>query len=395
MTAPMPTRSEEGMSAIRLCFGSVLAVDGLGLLDGVALGQLRAFACITLSTTPTKLTRCMNLLSGTLYKGAKLRIGDAKPDWEEQIEADEEKYWHLTALQHLIRPALEPPKRARRVVIDPPRWGAVHFTGELLEAGAVVLPEREVGAAAREAPAEKVKTKKRKGKEIGEMESDVGYAEPAPGPTVSPANRTKAPPVTEEPLLASFVAETHAGLGLLKQMFAEGLEWADQWAEVDSEVEELEGGREGGRARERQSCGRNAEDEQSVEEDEGPAAVSATAEPVATEEQEATTSSLDGDEQDKPNADFSSYPLFFSTWDEEGNPVENHTTLGGGRKPKTFWDVAREKGWMDGWKREMEDGARQRWEEVRGQLTQEWKKRSREAKRRKKATGLVGAGDWM
>ncbi|KZO92905.1 hypothetical protein CALVIDRAFT_290703 [Calocera viscosa TUFC12733] len=63
---------------------------------------------------------------------------------------------------------------------------------------------------------------------------------------------------------------------------------------------------------------------------------------------------------DPQNADFSSYPLFFSTWDEEGNPVENHTTLGGGRKPKTFWDVAREKGWMDGWKPETEDEARQR-----------------------------------
>ncbi|KZO92904.1 hypothetical protein CALVIDRAFT_290740 [Calocera viscosa TUFC12733] len=144
--------------------------------------------------------------------------------------------------------ALEPPKRARRVVIDPPRWGAVHFTGELLEAGAVVLPEREVGAAAREAPAEKVKTKKRKEREESELGSDVGHAEPAPRrPTAFPAKRTKTPPVTEEPLLASFVAETHAGLGLLKQMFGEGLDRADEWAEVDSEVEELEGGREGGR----------------------------------------------------------------------------------------------------------------------------------------------------
>ncbi|KZO92917.1 hypothetical protein CALVIDRAFT_567017 [Calocera viscosa TUFC12733] len=98
---------------------------------------------------------------------------------------------------------------------------------------------------------------------------------------------------------------------------------------------------------------------------------------------------------DTQKTDFSSYPLFFPTWDEEGKPAETHTTLGGRRKPKTFWDVAREKGWMDGWKRETEDKARQRWEEVRGQLTQEWKKRGREARRRKKASGLAGARDWM
>ncbi|KZO92915.1 hypothetical protein CALVIDRAFT_567015 [Calocera viscosa TUFC12733] len=557
-----PSITAQDLTARFSSFGSVLAVDGLGLLDGV--GQPRRFAYVTLLATPTKLTRCMNLLSGTLYKGAKLRIGEARPDWEEQWSKEHEPeealprkkrrlagtegkeagdlelvtvenvegkpYWHLTALQHLIRPVrmrplhplppppdtpapsstkpaqaskrklkvLEPPKRARRVVIDPPRWGAVHLTGELLEAGAVALPERvtvaeEVGAVVAEELGEKVKTKKRKGRETGEMEADVGHAEPAPGPTVSPAKRAKPPPAvdpaTEDPLLASFVAEKQAGLGLLKQMFGEGLEKADEWAEVDSEVEELEG-RAGGRKavvveeeeeedkeeemetedeevvpepqlqqqeQEQEEVADETEGEaQSDDEDEVPTAASAIAEPVAADEQE-TASSADADEEEKPvqeslkdmfvprqetggftldlelddldddptlappilhaptyaasmptqrtrttyeptdaqKTDFSSYPLFFPTWDQGGNPVENHTTLGGRRKPKTFWDVVREKGWMDGWKRETEDEARQRWEEVRGQLTQEWKKRSREARRRKKATGLAWAGDGM
>jgi hypothetical protein len=37
-------------------FGTVKALDGFGLLDG--LGQPRKFAYITIETTPTKLARC-------------------------------------------------------------------------------------------------------------------------------------------------------------------------------------------------------------------------------------------------------------------------------------------------------------------------------------------------
>ncbi|KZT56795.1 hypothetical protein CALCODRAFT_496949 [Calocera cornea HHB12733] len=57
---------------------------------------------------------------------------------------------------------------------------------------------------------------------------------------------------------------------------------------------------------------------------------------------------------DAQKSDFSSYPLFFPTWDEDGKPVENHLTLGGRKRPQTFWDAARDKGWMNGWKRETE-----------------------------------------
>ncbi|KAH9951136.1 hypothetical protein B0H21DRAFT_719729 [Amylocystis lapponica] len=88
-------------------FGTVTALDGFGLLDGV--GQPRKFGYVTLETTKPKLARCMNLLSGVTWKGAKLRIGEAKPDYRERI-----------ALEHaaLKRPAAaegEPPAKRRRL----------------------------------------------------------------------------------------------------------------------------------------------------------------------------------------------------------------------------------------------------------------------------------------
>ena len=79
-------------------FGTVIAVDGVGALDG--LGRPRPFAYVTLEAKNSQLTRCMwpliiqflfelratgmNLLSGTTWKGAKLRIGEAKPDFRER-----------------------------------------------------------------------------------------------------------------------------------------------------------------------------------------------------------------------------------------------------------------------------------------------------------------------
>ncbi|KIP07446.1 hypothetical protein PHLGIDRAFT_421113 [Phlebiopsis gigantea 11061_1 CR5-6] len=67
-------------------FGSVKALDGFGALD--ALGEPRKFGYVTLETTRPKLTRCMNLLSGVTWKGTKLRIGEAKPDFRERLAAE-------------------------------------------------------------------------------------------------------------------------------------------------------------------------------------------------------------------------------------------------------------------------------------------------------------------
>lgn len=87
-------------------FGTVKATDGFDLTDG--LGQPRKFAYVTLETTTGKLAKCMasaflsllnsffsfcsfflstkgmNLLSGSIWKGTKLRFGEAKPDFKER-----------------------------------------------------------------------------------------------------------------------------------------------------------------------------------------------------------------------------------------------------------------------------------------------------------------------
>ena len=77
-----PAISQQDLANRLSSFGTVKSVDGFGLLDGV--GQPRKFAYATLETTKGKLARCMNLLSGVTWKGAKLRLGEAKPDFRER-----------------------------------------------------------------------------------------------------------------------------------------------------------------------------------------------------------------------------------------------------------------------------------------------------------------------
>ncbi|EST08256.2 Nucleolar protein 12 [Kalmanozyma brasiliensis GHG001] len=70
-------------------FGNVVALDGLGKRD--ALGQFRPYAYLTLQAPPQQIKRCMNLLSGSVWKGATLRIGEAKPDYQQRVELEKEK----------------------------------------------------------------------------------------------------------------------------------------------------------------------------------------------------------------------------------------------------------------------------------------------------------------
>ncbi|KAG9125456.1 hypothetical protein FRC07_007522 [Ceratobasidium sp. 392] len=67
-------------------FGEVIDVDGVGKLDG--LGEPRKFAYITMESTKENLARCMNLLSASTWKGARLRIGEAKPDYRARHELE-------------------------------------------------------------------------------------------------------------------------------------------------------------------------------------------------------------------------------------------------------------------------------------------------------------------
>ncbi|KAG9048809.1 hypothetical protein FS837_012011 [Tulasnella sp. UAMH 9824] len=60
-------------------FGTVKAVDGVGLLDGN--GDPRKFAFVTVELNEKELSTCMSRLNGTKWKGAKLRIGEARQDF--------------------------------------------------------------------------------------------------------------------------------------------------------------------------------------------------------------------------------------------------------------------------------------------------------------------------
>ncbi|KAF8512285.1 hypothetical protein JB92DRAFT_3117325 [Gautieria morchelliformis] len=133
-------------------FGKVLALDGVGALNAVVDGAIAGagsagepgkFAYVTLEATENNLARCLNVLSGTTWKGAKLRIGEARLDYAQRL-ANERKQaaegkeeprpkrrrlprgvhgvhagdmsvvslknhtlhpaWHKTSLAHLIRP---------------------------------------------------------------------------------------------------------------------------------------------------------------------------------------------------------------------------------------------------------------------------------------------------
>lgn len=70
-------------------FGTVVALDGLGKRD--AVGQLQPYAYLTLRAPAQQIHRCINLLSGSVWKGATLRIGEAKPDYQQRILLENQK----------------------------------------------------------------------------------------------------------------------------------------------------------------------------------------------------------------------------------------------------------------------------------------------------------------
>ncbi|GAC97795.1 hypothetical protein PHSY_005382 [Pseudozyma hubeiensis SY62] len=81
--------SKEDLERRFSTFGTVVALDGLGKRD--ALGQFRPYAYLTLQAPPQQIQRCMNLLSGSVWKGATLRIGEAKPDFQQRIQLENDK----------------------------------------------------------------------------------------------------------------------------------------------------------------------------------------------------------------------------------------------------------------------------------------------------------------
>ncbi|KAK7056707.1 hypothetical protein VNI00_002424 [Paramarasmius palmivorus] len=94
-----PSLTPADLSARFSSFGNVKSLDGFGLVDGV--GNPRKFGYVTLEATPAALKRCLTALSGTTWKGAKLRIGEAKPDYRERIAQENSTH--------------EPPQKRRRI----------------------------------------------------------------------------------------------------------------------------------------------------------------------------------------------------------------------------------------------------------------------------------------
>ncbi|BGP18667.1 hypothetical protein JCM10213v2_006733 [Rhodosporidiobolus nylandii] len=68
--------------------GGEKGVDGLGTS---ANGLPRSFAFFTLETSEAKFAKCMSMLNGSTWKSHKLRIGLAKPDWQERRAAEREE----------------------------------------------------------------------------------------------------------------------------------------------------------------------------------------------------------------------------------------------------------------------------------------------------------------
>ncbi|KAF8552594.1 hypothetical protein OG21DRAFT_1498321, partial [Imleria badia] len=176
-------------------FGKVKAMDGFGARN--ALGDPRKFGFVTMEIGPKELAKCLNVLSGSTWKGAKLRIGEAKPNFQERLAqvnsqpprpvrlkrtharnhghpsftlpltplsataAASTPGWIATPSGRVVRPMrmrperpLEPirselgaskvkgkvkkrvkppPARARRRLIDPTKWDSVYLKGVFLD----------------------------------------------------------------------------------------------------------------------------------------------------------------------------------------------------------------------------------------------------------------------
>jgi hypothetical protein len=267
----------------------------------------------------------MNVLSGSTWKGAKLRIGEAKPDFHERIllekatmESEETNrprkrrrlaahgvharhahdmslvtpsnvhqrpQWRVTKLGRLIRPmrmrparplglpldalktqnqnflskgkdkerrkkkgaaaAAAPPTRARRLTIDPLRWGSVHISGVFLD-GERALVSSALAAGGEASGGNDESTEVDADEEVEKIldvsensaddddgndnDSDV----PSHGEPSAPLRSSSIPVDTTS---ADLAAEKAKALGLLYSMFNEADEdWGGEES-VDSDME--------------------------------------------------------------------------------------------------------------------------------------------------------------
>ncbi|WFD30009.1 hypothetical protein MSPP1_001022 [Malassezia sp. CBS 17886] len=74
-----PDFSRDALAQKLASYGEVVSLEGCDdtFVDGV--GMRRPFAFATLRATPAQIAKCMNTLSGAMWKKARLRVGEAKP----------------------------------------------------------------------------------------------------------------------------------------------------------------------------------------------------------------------------------------------------------------------------------------------------------------------------
>lgn len=93
-----PNFSREALRERLESYGRVLDLVGCDDSFTNGVGQRRPYAFATIETTQPQLARCLNTLSGAIWKGAKLRVGEARPLWHERL-AKERTAAHAEALR--------------------------------------------------------------------------------------------------------------------------------------------------------------------------------------------------------------------------------------------------------------------------------------------------------
>ncbi|WFD19244.1 hypothetical protein MCAP1_001467 [Malassezia caprae] len=202
-----PNFSHDALRERLESYGRVLDLVGCDDSFTNGVGQRRPYAFATLETTRAQLSRCLNTLSGAIWKGAKLRVGEARPLWHERLEKertaahaealrakevdrrkrwlrkrpwigreatdmepvtlqrvqDGEWGWKVTPAGHLVRPMhmrwtrplprpadAHPPshhphalRRAPCTTIDPTRYHREHLSGPMFDAMATDMASRQ------------------------------------------------------------------------------------------------------------------------------------------------------------------------------------------------------------------------------------------------------------
>ncbi|KAK4701535.1 nucleolar protein 8, partial [Phenoliferia sp. Uapishka_3] len=121
-----PTTKPKDLVSRFTSFGTIVGGDeGVGGLGVDANGFPRTFAFVTLETTQAKLAKCTSMLSGSMWKGHKLRIALAKPDYHSKMAAEREAIQNGTA---------KGPKRKKRKPNPDPNVGELARHWELITA---------------------------------------------------------------------------------------------------------------------------------------------------------------------------------------------------------------------------------------------------------------------